>query len=342
MPDERARLQAAAERLAGGPVRLSEHAAGGNSRIYRLETPGGLYALKCYPRAADDPRDRLGTEVAALRFLRANGIGGVPEVHGADAEAGLVLMEWIEGEVVGAAADQDDLAEALVFLARVHGCRQAEGAAALPPAAEACLSAAEVVAQIGRRLQRLAPAASSAPELARFLQERFLPAFERVEAEARRGYEAAGFDFEAPLAADRRSLIPADFGFHNVVRRPDGRLAFVDFEYFGWDDPAKLAADFLLHPGSRHPAALRQAFAAGMAETHGDDPCFSTRLNLLYALYALRWALIVLNVFRPEHQAARGGDAATPGQPERVGQLDKAQGFVVEAERGIGHEQRDD
>ena len=37
-------------------------------------------------------------------------------------------------------------------------------------------------------------------------------------------------------------------------------LTFVDFEYFGWDDPVKLTADMLLHPGTPVAAELRSRF----------------------------------------------------------------------------------
>src|ERR1700680_1391707 len=46
---------------------------------------------------------------------------------------------------------------------------------------------------------------------------------------------AAGLAFDAELPQEWRSLVPSDFGFHNSLRRPDGSLAFLDFEYFGWD-----------------------------------------------------------------------------------------------------------
>ena len=42
---------------------------------------------------------------------------------------------------------------------------------------------------------------------------------------------------------------PSDFGFHNTILEDDGDLKFLDFEYFGRDDPAKLMADFIWHPG---------------------------------------------------------------------------------------------
>ena len=94
-------------------------------------------------------------------------------------------------------------------------------------------------------------------------------------------------------------MSPSDFGFHNALRTGDGNIAFVDFEYFGWDDPVKLVSDFLLHPGMKLTAKTSRHFAEGVAEIYADDPNYKTRLRLLYPLYAIRWSLIVLNEFLP-------------------------------------------
>ena len=42
-------------------------------------------------------------------------------------------------------------------------------------------------------------------------------------------------------------LSPSDFGFHNILQS-EGRLNFLDFEYAGRDDLAKLLSDFRLCP----------------------------------------------------------------------------------------------
>ena len=78
---------------------------------------------------------------------------------------------------------------------------------------------------------------------------------------------------------------------------------FLDFEYFGWDDPVKLTADFLLHPAMKLERPHRAAFLRGMVATFGNTPWFLERLRALYPLYALRWATIVLNPFLPERRA---------------------------------------
>jgi hypothetical protein len=82
-------------------------------------------------------------------------------------------------------------------------------------------------------------------------------------------------------------------------------LTFVDFEYFGWDDPVKLMCDFLLHPGMRLSEPLKRRFVVAASQIYGADPTFASRLRLLYPLFAVRWCLILLNEFLPERWAYR-------------------------------------
>ena len=76
---------------------------------------------------------------------------------------------------------------------------------------------------------------------------------------------------------------------------------FIDFEYFGWDDPVKLTADFLQHPGMSLDDALQARFKAGAVGVYGKhDPAFAQRLDLHFPLIGLRWCMILLNEFLPE------------------------------------------
>ena len=57
-------------------------------------------------------------------------------------------------------------------------------------------------------------------------------------------------------------MSPSDFGFHNALATPGGRLVFIDFEYAGWDDPAKLANDFFCQPAVPVDARFYDDFVA--------------------------------------------------------------------------------
>ncbi len=287
--------------LAGAPVsRLAQLGGGRNSRVYRVETEAAYYALKLYP-ADETGRDRIGVETTVLRWMELHDFTMVPRLIAADHYRGAALLSWEAGDPVGAPAAAD-IAQACSFLRRLHEGRRSP---ALPPghlAAEACLSGAEIEWQLRTRLAALRTLRD--PALTTFLNHQVEPALTARLEPARAAMKAACGSFDAELPQTERSPVPADFGFHNALRRADGRLTFIDFDYFGWDDPAKLIGDLLLHPATALDAAARATLLAGARGIY-TKPGFAARLAALLPLLGLRWALILLNEFHPERWRRR-------------------------------------
>jgi fructosamine-3-kinase len=326
----RDRLPDIAERLVGGPIHSITPVRGGrNSRVYHVRSAGNDFALKQYPSQAEDPRDRLGAELRALALMAGRGIDTVPRAVAADVEQGFALLTWLNGEPPGA-IDTADIDQAAGFLAQIHALRGDSGAAQVGPASEACLSGQEIQRQIEQRLDRLYQASVGDNPLRRFLDGPFAAAAERLFGRAR-----TLLDFDATLAPDRRSLVPADFGFHNSLRRPDGALVFFDFEYFGWDDPVKLTADVMLHPGTSVAAPLIRRFRHAAETLYGTDRGFRPRLAAFHPLFGLRWVLILLNEFLPERwlrRVAAGAEESWDAAKER--QLALACGLLTSLAEG--------
>lgn len=315
-PDLRlAEAQKVASALTGVPVTIERVArAGRNSLIYHVQCDVGEFALKNYPSRADDPRDRLGTEISALQLMERGGIDTVPRVTGVDRERHFVLMSWIRGTAV-TEVTESDIDAAFDFLAKVHALRSAPTANEQPLAAEACLSGSEIERQITVRLERLLRIADEG-ELHLFLKESFIPAFERERTTAKLKMQSADPGFDSELPSERRSLAASDFGFHNSLRRPNGSLAFFDFEYFGWDDPVKLTADFMLHPGVALSATQRLRIRRSAELLYRDDIGFAQRLGAYLQLFGLRWVLILLNEFIPDRWRRRVSAGASEGWVE--------------------------
>jgi hypothetical protein len=287
-----------AERLCGrAPASLEICRGGGNNRVYRVTAGDSVFALKCYGPIESD-RDRLSQEFEALNFLSEAGIAGsIPAPIAIDREKRTALYEWIDG-CKPSEHGIDDIDAALAFLGQLHRVRHLPTAAALPPATEAVLEPLDLLGQLQRRLTRLASVETERP-LAEFLRTELEPEL------ARRAARLAELTDGERLAVSARTLSPSDFGFHNTIRRPDGSLVFIDFEYFGWDDPVKLVADFLWHPAMHLSQAERARFFDGATALFAGEPGFRRRLQLTFPLYGIRWALIMLNEFVPALHARR-------------------------------------
>ena len=188
-----------------------------------------------------------------------------------------------------------DIDASVDFLAALERLRSASGSQALPAASEACFSLAEIVASIERRRERLrcVPADSEDVVFMRaWLAETFDPLMAEVQTWCRGAADRDGIAFDEPIESRARTLSPSDFGFHNTIRRSDGTLVFLDFEYFGWDDPAKTIVDYLLHPGMALERSLKHRFAIRILDAFAAVPLIAPRARIVYPLFGLKWAMI--------------------------------------------------
>jgi len=279
---------------------LSHVLGGGNNRIYRADfADGGRAALKVYARHPGDARDRLGSEYGAVTFLAEHAPGWAPEPYGVDRVRGLAAYAWIDGTRIETCtlADCD---RAIEFAGHLDALSRRRGAGALPPASEPILSGSAALAQVQRRLMRLEALIADEADLGDFLSCELRPVLAQALQRAQTVYAAAGLSFDTDIPIEQRTLSPSDFGFHNAIRRADGEIVFIDFEYFGWDDPAKLVADFVQHPGMQLARGHRRHVADGLASVYARDTTFTARLSALAPLIGLRWCLIMLNEFLPD------------------------------------------
>jgi hypothetical protein len=313
---------------------------GRNSRVFHvtLAAAAGEAAehvvLKFYRRDAGDPRDRLATEFGALEFLWQNGVRAIPRAIAADRDRYCAMYEYITGDApeTGSAtgsATVSDIDASVQFLSDLKDLRGTRGSAALGAASEACFSLEAVAGSVASRVDRLRTSdrGGDGRLLHRWLDGTFDPLYADVLAWCRAEAVRSNIPFDAELGADRRTLSPSDFGLHNAIRRPDGSLAFVDFEYFGWDDPAKTLVDFVLHPGMLVPSNLAREFVTRFRSAFADVDQLVDRARVVYPLFGLKWCTIVLNDFLPERRAA-GGVSGADASDARRRQLAKAEAIV--------------
>ena len=139
---------------------------------------------------------------------------------------------------------------------------------------------------------------------------------------------ARGLDPARELLPAERCLSPGDFGFHNALARPSGEICFLDFEYAGWDDPAKMIANFFCMPELGAGMEHWDAFAAGALAAHTGAEAAEERARLVLPAHRARWACILLNEFLPTEAERRrfafGADEAGRRKAEQLAKARRA------------------
>jgi hypothetical protein len=292
-------------------LRVEPLPGGRNNRVFRVALSDGQNAaLKIYFRHPDDTRDRLGAEWEFLEHARRCAPGSTPQPLARDRASGAALHGYIEGtrfspEQIDATA----VASAAEFIKKVGSPGAAQG---LRIASEACFSIREHVDAVDRRVRRLEAIDLQALETrdaAAFVSRSLRPAWERVRDEVSKKCRAFGLDPEAKIQDAEIIASPSDFGFHNALQTADG-CVFLDFEYAGRDDPAKLVCDFFCQPELPVAVAHRELFLTNVLDEL-DLARHRDRVSALLDCYRIKWIAIILNDFLPV-----GGERRAFAKPE--------------------------
>jgi hypothetical protein len=314
----------------GKEILASEQIHSGNSQVYKLTCGDDEHLIaKIYPDPNGDPRDRLGAEFGGLSFLWQHGIRSIPQPLYADSDLRIGIFEFIRGESIPAhSVSADDITSATSFLGDLASLIQFKDSFALPDASEACFSYLDYLESLQRRMDRYLdmPETTFLHGKARsFLQDELHPLFDSTRTWILRTLSDLGTSLNAKLEMNTRTLSPSDFGFHNCIRREDKTLAFVDFEYFGWDDPAKMIADFIHHPAMPLASSLNRQFHDQMFKIFKNDETLKIRVRLVYPVLGLKWCLIMLNEFLPGPlERRRNANGSVPLEEVLGTQLTKA------------------
>jgi len=305
---------------------LSRLAGGKNNQVYRVEMDAGSpLVLKRYFSDPRDPRDRLRAEWDFLQHAWSRGMRCVPEPLACDTSAHAGLYSFVEGrKLLAAELNPAHIEAAIDFVLAVN----ARPRAALAPGSEACFALAEHVATVERRvarLEQLDPDAPHAKAAQSFVAKRLLPIWHAVKLNLEVAAQAAGIPMEQALATDDRCLSPSDFGFHNALIDAAGRLTFLDFEYAGSDDPAKLVSDFFCQPEIPVPSGYHPTFIARVADGLGLDEKGRARCRMLLDAYRIKWTCIILNDFLPLGAARRAFAETSAWAARCAAQLEKAE-----------------
>ena len=281
---------------------------GANNRTYEISLQGKTRSLgKVYYRDKNDSRDRLKSESDFLEALNAICCPNVPLLESKDENLGIAVHSWIDG----LNADEMEFVpnkvwnDCIDFIKKIQEIKKED--TDLPSASEAAFSFREHIELLQVRRDAWRSVALRQPDelspslhhlVTTTLEEKYQSLAEQLVSHP---------EFNTSISEDERILSPSDFGLHNILIDEKGGCHFIDFEYAGWDDPAKTLADFFAQPRRSAPIELyirmKEALAGLIPPRHKEF--FYQRVPIIDRIIRLKWCYIILNQIHPTEKKRR-------------------------------------
>lgn len=293
-----------------GETNLKSLSGGKNNKVYKAITNDGAFLAKAYYRNSNDSRNRQHNEVTFLRYLNQNKSKWTPKVIGNDFGHGISVFSWVEGSTLEEekTVSLEIWKQCISFLNFIQNLRNSPLAKNLPPASESAFSYQEHLGILQKRHDSwLQIAESSAAEtLPNEIKKLIFNEIENNYCELS-SCLVRHPDFTRKLTREEQIVSPSDFGLHNAILQNNTQLRFIDFEYAGWDDPAKMLADFFAQPRITAPRQLYGHFKHTLASYMPEQAknLFYQRLPLVDKIIRLKWCYIILNSWHPVEKKRR-------------------------------------
>ncbi|MCC7420409.1 MAG: phosphotransferase [Planctomycetaceae bacterium] len=303
---------------------------GANNRVFRVRAGGDSYFLKSYARHPDDPHNRLAHDWQFASLAWNQGLRTVARPLAKDDDQLLGLFEFVEGRRLAPYdIDEGIVTSAATFFASINELRKMPEAAAIPDGFGAQFSIDGWLRVVDARVAELATIAPSSPasEAAlSFVAGIVSPLWERTRSTVEGKVDAS--ERNASLPREGQCLSPVDFGFHNVLMRTDGVCVFHDFEYAGWDDPARMACEFFCQLQSSAPRELAGTFLETAFAKLSDIRAILARATTLWPVFRVLWCCRVLNDFLPAAVTRQQYAGQPPSELRKTRQLEMARMLI--------------
>jgi hypothetical protein len=290
-----------ARELGASEASLVQLQGGINNRVYVCGKGVERHVIKGYSEAILGQRDRMRAEVEFLCYSARVAPHYVPRLMQVDPERRCVVLEHLDGRTYpgDSTPAPSDIDAAVAFFRALNADPAAARQWVHLGAAEGFLRLTDHVANVQNRIATMGTdhvplvAQTHAKELLSQVRAACTLVAENVERAIRSGCVTDAIE------ASQRCVSASDFGFHNAIRTAAG-VKFIDFEFAGWDDPAKAAVDFVLQPRVPTGSDVRGLLAA---LAYHDASEVVGRCGVLGPLLRLKWVCIMLRVLQPDRLA---------------------------------------
>lgn len=311
--------------IRSGGIEVTPVDGGGNNKVFVVHTKSGEYLAKVYYSSPSDTRNRLHAEYSFLAYARKIGLECVPKPIFFSSEKNIGLYEFVQGrKLTSPELTLQHITQSANFVRALNERPGRDNT--LPMASDGCYSIEQHFLLIDARVTNLRglPVASEVDRQALLLVDKIDSAWKKIKDTIVTKSDSISIQIDA----EDRCISPSDFGFHNALLRDAGKICFIDFEYAGWDDPAKLIGDFFSQPAISVSLEYFDFFISEVLTYSKNKAELAQRARLLLPLFQIKWCCIMLNEFLSDAARRRqfANPTSDPRQRKRL-QLEKAQQY---------------
>jgi tRNA A-37 threonylcarbamoyl transferase component Bud32 len=268
----------------GSKAKFTRILNGVNSNVFLVTDGQKKYILKFY-RVDQNTPTRLEHEVTALNLFQENGITNVPELIRHSEELNCSLISFIPGEPVMTFKDEY-IPQFQVFFKHLLHLSSTQASVLKLDAIDCCMSLDKIKSQINDRLRKLKVENNA-------LINPLLSTIECLVQDI-----SAALDHSSEFDQLKPILSTVDFGINNTILKNES-LYFIDFEFFGWDNPVHFISDTISHPANNLSVIQQEAFLDAILDCYNqeDREPVKVAFKTTNLLFDIKWCLIMLNPF---------------------------------------------
>jgi hypothetical protein len=266
----------------------------GNNQLYEVITKQKRYLLKRYSTISKDKYNRGEVEFNAISYLWNLGFKEIPQPYYFLKNENIGIYSFEDGRVLNPEEIKEkDIINSIKFIVKLHklGNHHKEKFAL---ERTSCINLSDCLKLINNRINNLIEDFDGPDVVQEFLENEVIPKAKKLIQNL-----ILKKDNYSPnnLELDNQVLTQGDFGFHNTLVFQD-KYVYIDFEYFGRDDPVKQLLGFIHHDQTRTLSnSLKNIYLNEYIKLTSPNEDLIKRLKLLDPLFGLNFVLIYLNPF---------------------------------------------
>lgn len=297
-------------------VKIKSVTNGVNSNVYILDN--NKFVLKFY-RLDNNQPNRLERETYALNLFEKYKIENVPQVVNISKEYNCCLMNYLEGQTVNY-FKPDYLNQFISFYKKILQISDSERKNNFE-SIDSCPTLNLLFEQINKRISSLEKENNLN---LKFVLNKLNLFIELLEKSINPSY----------YNNLRTELSIVDFGINNVIINKN-KLSFIDFEFFGLDNPIHLISDTIAHPANNLNLQDQIIFLEQLIKSHNNTEEIINAFNGTNILFDIKWCLIMLNPFLSSYSLNINKDER---ENRKLQQLEKVINKICLIEQKINNE----